>query len=187
MNIDESSPAKSVFKDLDQYEVDQIWAEAVKLFKAGETLYLTPELEQMAYAKQAEHSETDDRTGIITGYLDTLLPTNWDGLDYFQRRSFMDGDELSEKGTVQRQRICVAELWVELFGKQKADMNKYNTKDLHTIMRSIEGWEEYKFPVIVKGYGRQRVYKRVEIGQNGIHEKKGSSLHGIHEVYTRLN
>ena len=187
VNIDESSPAKSVFKDLDQYEVDQIWAEAVNLFKAGETLYLTPELEQMAYAKQAEHSETDDRTGIITGYLDTLLPTNWEGLDYFQRRSFMDGDDLSEKGTIQRQRICVAELWVELFGKQKADMNKYNTKDLHTIMRSIEGWEEYKFPVIVKGYGRQRVYKRVEIGQNGIHEKKGSSLHGIHEVYTRLN
>lgn len=47
---------KSVFDDLTQYEIDQIWAEAVELWRAGEKLYLTGEEEKEAKRQQEEHS-----------------------------------------------------------------------------------------------------------------------------------
>lgn len=160
----EAEPTKCVFTDLDDYEIDQLWAEAVCLYKAGETRYLDKGLEEQAYLKQTEHSEADERAGLIQKYLDTLLPADWDDMDLFKRRNFLSGDELSAKGTVQRSRVCIAELWCELFGKPQADMSRYNTKDLHSIMRGLKGWEESKFPVNIKNYGRQRVYRRIECG-----------------------
>lgn len=71
---------KNVFTDLPD-EVDQVWAEAVQLYKDKEPLYLSSEAQTIAKAEQRQHSETDDRTGIIENYLDTLLPDGWDKLD----------------------------------------------------------------------------------------------------------
>lgn len=159
----EGVPTKSVFTDLDDYEIDQLWAEAVCLYKAGETRYLDKELEEQAYKMQTEHSENDERTGIVQRYLDTLLPENWDEMDLFGRRNFLSGDELSAKGTVQRSRVCIAELWCELFGKPQAEMNRYNVKDLHAIMKNIKGWTDSKNRTArFKIYGTQRFYERIE-------------------------
>ena len=187
VDIYEQVPTKSVFDELEQNVVDQVWAEAVKFYKAGEALYLNPELEKQAYTKQAEHSETDDRAGLIHSFLDTLLPDDWGKMDYWERKRFMEGDELQAEGIIRRNRVSVAELWCELFGKQKADMTKYNTKDLHVIMRSIEGWEDSKYPVEVKGYGRQRVYRRIEKWEKSTQDKKTENNQSIQEVNTRLN
>lgn len=160
----EAEPTKCVFTDLDDYEVDQLWAEAVYRYRAGETRYLGKELEEQAYSKQTEHSEEDERAGLIQNYLDTLLPEDWDSMDLFRRRNFLSGDELLAKGTIKRTRVCIAEIWCELFGKPQADMNKYNTKELHAIMKNMEGWGEIptgggvaRFGV----YGRQRGYLRI--------------------------
>jgi len=156
----QNTPAKDVFS-LDAYEIGQLWAEAVKLYKAGEKLYLSKEIEEQANAKQAEHRELDDRTGIIQKYLDTLLPADWSYMDYQQRRSFLQGDELQSPGTVQRERVCIAEIWCELFGKLQSDMSRYNTRDLHNILRSLPDWEEPKKGTHrFKNYGTQKYYTR---------------------------
>jgi predicted P-loop ATPase len=199
----EFTPKKDVFTDLDDYEIDQIWAEAMFRFKAGETLFLSKELEEEARQMQSEHTETDERAGVISKFLDTPLPTNWEDKELYDRRVFWgnQGEELGEKGKVQRQRVCIAELWVELFAQKQSEMNKFNTKDLHNIMRNMDGWGESKYPVNVKVYGRQRVYRRVpqdskigiheventqKKGQFGIHEQKGQNTRSIHEVYTKI-
>jgi len=155
-------PAKNVWDEFTREEVGQVWAEALILFKSGEKLYLSKELEETARQKQIEHSEQDDRTGLIQRYLDTLLPVDWSHLDINQRRMFLNGeDELQGNGTVQRTRVCIAEIWSELFNRPQADMNKYNTKELHDIMRRMEGWQEGKTKVRITPYGNQRMYRRV--------------------------
>lgn len=168
-------PTKDVFDDLTDYEIDQIWAEAVVLFRAGETLYLDKEMEKEALKRQQEHSVVDDRTGVIQEFLNTPVPENWYDLDPFKRRNYYLDPEFRESGTDFRDRISIAEIWCELFGLKQADMNRYNTKDLHNIMRNMPGWEASKYPVDIKNYGRQRVYRRVETGIHegaiGIHEK----------------
>lgn len=57
--------------------------------------------------------ESDDREGIIADYLDTLLPEDWDGMDLYQRRSFLGESEFGDaqrKGTVRREKVCVMEI-----------------------------------------------------------------------------
>lgn len=155
---------KNIWEDLTNYEVNQIWAEAVVLYKQGETLYLDPSLESEALLKQTEHREIDDRTGLIQSYLDTLLPVDWESLDLNQRRLFLQcEDELEGNGSVQREFVSIAEIWCELFNKQKGDMTRTNTKELHNIMRSLPGWEEGKTGPVHCGrlYGKQRAYFRV--------------------------
>ena len=70
--------------------VQQIWAETAVLAKAGEKLYLPPELEAYAQKEQRAAMEQDDREGLVLEYLDTLLPDGWDGMDIYKRRDYIN-------------------------------------------------------------------------------------------------
>jgi len=159
----ETAPTKSIFSDFDEVEVGQVWAEAVNYYRAGELLYLSAELEEQAADKQADHLETDERAGGIQRYLDTLLPSQWEEMDAHQRRSFLLGDTLQEPGTKKRERVCVAEVWVELFGRPQSEMTRYNTRDIHTILRSFEEWQEEASKHSFKLYGKVKSYRRVDV------------------------
>lgn len=159
------TPTKNMWESLTPAEVSQVWAEALHMYKHKEPLHLTPELEKVAESIQKEHSEEDSRKGLIVRYLNTLLPGNWDEMDIYQRRSFLKGqDELQAKGTVPRKKVCVAEIWCEALDGYQKDMNSFNTKNLHDIMKTIDGWEPSKG---VKSrfelYGIQRSYEKVNV------------------------
>jgi predicted P-loop ATPase len=163
VDLNEELSTKSVFKDLSKQMIDLIWAEAMVLFKQKEPLHLNEEVKLMALQAQREHSEHDEREGLIQRYLDTLLPENWEEMDTWQRQSFLQGDELQAVGKVRRNRVCVAEIWCELFKGTRKDMTSQNTKILHDIMRKMDGWEQGKSRSVFKKYGNQRIYFRVQI------------------------
>lgn len=159
---------KNIFEDLTPEEVAQVWAEAVSLYKHGEKLYLSKEVEAEAFQKQTEHREIDDRTGIIQRYLDTLLPTNWLDMDIHERRAFLSGDELQPEGTERRKKVCIAEIWVELFGRAQSEMTRYNTRDLHNILKSLPDWEEAKAATCrFRIYGTQKYYLPKNVNNEG--------------------
>lgn len=54
--------------------------------KAGEKLYLPPELEDYARREKQAAMERDDREGLVQEYLDMLLPDNWESMDVYKRR-----------------------------------------------------------------------------------------------------
>lgn len=150
------APTKSVFS-FDPADIDQIWAEAAELWNAGETLYLSKEVELMAQGEQASHSEVDERAGIIEQYLNTKLPLNWDALSIYERRAFLSDPD--SNGTVQRTHVCIAELWCECFGRNKEDMDRYKTREINEALRSIAGWEQHKSTKVFKPYGTQKYYQ----------------------------
>jgi len=90
-------PGSDGLKPWDLNDVDQIWAEAIVRYKAGEKLFLEGELEETAQRIQLEALESDDREGLVREYLDKLLPSNWDELELSERRvlfeemAFSDG------------------------------------------------------------------------------------------------
>lgn len=141
-------------------ERNQLWAEAVALWEAGERIYLNSDLEDQARRIQDRHTETDDRQEIVERYLETKLPANWDEMITWQRKGFLAGDESGPKGTETRKRVSVAEIWVEALGCQIKDMNTVNTKYIHEIMKRIPGWEKYKTRTSFKFFGNQRGWKR---------------------------
>ena len=146
----------------DDSMLDQIWAEAVHLFRSNETLYLSREAEIIAEQEQRLHSESDERAGIIEHYLETLLPAKWDTMDIFERREFLSTseDDLKIKATEYRDVVCVAEIWCECLGKDRADMDRYKTRDLNDIMKTHPEWEASKSTKYFKLYGTQKYYSR---------------------------
>lgn len=159
---------KSLWKDMDQHEIDQIWAEAVQIYKNGEQLWLDTELEKIAIQKQEQHTEESSKAGLIQEYLDTLLPDNWDELDIGARRRYIHGTEFGEtqKGTIRRDRVCAMEIWVELFEGDPKQLTPAQAREINDILRRMPRWKPYtggtgklKFG---KLYGLQRAFIRDE-------------------------
>ena len=147
-------------EELTGEHVGQVWAEAVALYKKGEPLYLSKDAEKLARREQRRHSQVDDRTGIVQDFLDTLLPVDWADKDLHSRRLYLHADELSPNGTEERQYVCIAEVWCECLGKEKSDMNRYNTREVNDILRSLEDWELVNSTKNFKLYGKQKYYQR---------------------------
>lgn len=148
-------------------DVDQIWAEAIERYRAGEELYLKGRVAADAYAMQQDAMESDDREGVISDYLETLLPANWDGMDLFQRRSFLGGSEFDgapTAGTVRREKVCIMEIWCECFGKERQNLKRSDSYEVESILLKVGGWEPIKglksgktrFPL----YGPQKTFVR---------------------------
>ena len=149
--------AKSVWDDLRPEEVGQIWAEAYKYYRAGETLYMEGDADLIAKGQQTMHVEVDERAGLVEKFLDIPLPDNWDDRGLMERRLFFEGNG---KGHTQREYTCVAEVWCECFGREKDHMDRYKSRDINDILKALPGWESVgstkNFPI----YGKQRYFKR---------------------------
>ena len=104
--------------------------------------------------------ESDDREGLVRGYLEKPLPIDWGDMDIHERRNFLNGDSFGEVkvGTEQRKAVGSMEIWCECFGRDAASLKKSDSYEITSIMSKIEGWEAYsgnktgieKFPIYNK-------------------------------------
>jgi predicted P-loop ATPase len=163
VDVVKSRVKKDVWQDLDG-EVDQIWAEAVVLFKTGEKLFFSEEAENLATSEQRKHSETDERKGIIEKYLDVKLPKDWSTLDIYERQELLRFPEKA-KGEL-KEFVCMAEVWCECLGKNKEDMTRYNTREINDVMKSLEDWEYHATTKNFALYGKQKYYSRNQRSEN---------------------
>lgn len=149
-----NSDAREDFReDLDDETIHQIWAEAYHYFKQGEKLYLESQLEEEAAAIQKSYAESDDRIGLVQAYLERLLPENWEEMDLYERREWLQSDT---EGTVKRERVCRLEIWCEALGNPLGKIDGYEGKRISGIMSAL-GWT-YMNAKNFKLYGKQRVY-----------------------------
>lgn len=156
-----TEPAKS-WSSMEQSEIDQIWAEALEFVKNCENLYLEDELEKEAVSVQLDHTEADERAGQIEEFLNLKLPSDWSGKTTKERRTWLSEDPtIREAGTALRDRVCIPELWCEALDGDLRDVKK-QAKDLHNIMKNIDGWELSSGKLRNAQYGILRTYIRKE-------------------------
>lgn len=160
-----NKPLKNLFKDLNKNEINQIWAEALYLYKCGEKLILEGDVEREANLKQEQHLESNSKEGMIREFLNMKLPKSWDKMDVFERRIYIgEGDGLREEGCIIRDKVCSAEIWVELFGGDMKMFYKGNAREINDILRKIDGWSALKNGAgklrFGKIYGVQRAFIR---------------------------
>ena len=148
--------------DMDEDTVKQIWAEVMVYAKAGEKLYLSPELEDYAKEEQRAAMERDDREGLVQEYLDMLLPDHWDSMDVYKRRDYVrDADDpMRPDGSIRRMEVSNMEIWCECFGKPKEDMKPSDSYAISAIMERIAGWSKTGKARVLPIYGKQRIYRR---------------------------
>lgn len=155
---------KDLFKELDPDMVKLIWGEAKAIYRAGEKLFLSKEEETMAKEAQEQHAEEDSRLGLIKRYLEMELPGNWNSMNLYERQQYVESydEEANHQECHKRTKVCAAEIWCELFGKNKADLERYKTKEINAMLAGIAGWVykgNIKFSPL---YNVQRGFRRIE-------------------------
>ncbi len=155
-------PAKTVWDDLTQPIIDQLWAQAAALYRAGEPLTLPPELEQSAREQQREFTEDDPRRGLIENFLEVLLPEDWGGASIGRRQGWFAEDEsLRAPGTRRRETISSAEVWAECFGNDPHKFPRQDRSEVNAILRQLPGWREEPGRQRCGPYGLQIRFRRV--------------------------
>lgn len=148
-------------------DVDQLWAEAVVRWKAGEYLDLESEEQREGWLELVQgHEVQDDLEGMLLEYLDTPLPENWSDMSPELHRAWLQGDiPGAAPGTVERAFVSLCEIRAELLGEDRHrgwNGNDTMGRRLANLMNNLPGWRKLKRKVRIPVYGPQCVYKRVK-------------------------
>ena len=145
---------------------DQVWAEAVAIWRAGESLELDGALADTALQLQENAQSDDSWRGLIGEWLDREVPDDWGKWDLDRRRLWWSGGEVpgADIKTVRRDSVCVAEIWCELMNKDKSDLDAQRSRRIGNILRALGGWE----PIGVRpsvAYGGQKTFRRKTVAE----------------------
>lgn len=145
---------------------NQIWAEAKTYFEQGERIYLNEEEEKLAVDQQELHTEVSSLEGMIAEYLEVKITEDWYELSREQRREFIRdrGDNITEEGTISRDKVSVIEVWVELLNGDPKNIHPAKAAEIRNILANLKGWEKHKKSDgrlrFGKDYGKQTAYIR---------------------------
>lgn len=159
VDIDRMPRQKNVFRDLDG-ERDQLWAEAVTYWRLGEPLYLPPELEEAARKVQEDHRARHPWEGLIADYLAQEIPVDWMKWSLQQRQMWRGGGMKYDGKLEPRSRICAAEVWCEVLGKQRGDMRQRDAREINNLLERASNWACVGVRDAGKPYGKQRCFER---------------------------
>jgi len=143
-------------------EVDQLWAEAVVLYRAMRVeqpvgdlpLYLTGAAAQAIAFQHQESAQVESadeaQAGQIGAWLDTPIMSG-----------SVDDDREAEGRAIVRNETCLLEIWVDCLKKDRGLYNQQTAQMLGRAMRMVPGWTvEKKARRYNRDYGLQRVIVR---------------------------
>lgn len=121
------------FEKRKNFPRDQIWAEAMAMFKKSEPLVLPDHLEKQAKEMQKAYTEESIYAGMIREYLDKP----WDG-------------DFVEDGKI-RDKVCAIEIWCDLLNLSRDKFTTAKAREINLILKNTPGWRIYP-----KNNGRTR-------------------------------
>lgn len=148
-------PVKSVFSDLTEDVVAQLWAEAYLRWQLGEPLILSRELEVEAEKRRDLHMERDVLQGQIEEFLEQPVPKDWLRWSLDRRLLYYGGGATGTLELVPRVRVCAAEIWKECIGERRT-MNRMDAQRINAILSKLPGWGDQKLQRFGPSYGNQR-------------------------------
>lgn len=146
--------------------VDQVWAEAVHLYRNGgaDHLYLSPEEEELARAERERYTEEDSMRGVLEAYLEGLYPAAYENWSTEKRSQWLEEERLgiaAENPTVPLSSVSTRQLWHEALG-QRALPKPMDLVFITETLARVEGWSRLPGRHANGPYGRQVVYVRTD-------------------------
>jgi len=143
--------------------VDQVWAEAVHLYRKGEQLWLTPEQSAMAGEEREHFTEEDAMAGVIESYLSTLVPAEWDTMSPEARQLWLanQSDGFNSPGTEPINRVCSLQVFMEALGRRRGDQKRMDLLEITKVLQAMPGWRAVPGSHRLPGYGPQKVFERI--------------------------
>lgn len=144
----------------DEY-VDQVWAEAVHLYHAGELLFLEDAEALSAASEREAFTEESALVGVLSEHLDTLVPEGFEMERAEARRQFFSDHSMGlATGTEMQMRTCSAQLWVEALGRRFGEHRRVDLLEITAALKEMPGWRRIPGRHRVTGYGLQVVFER---------------------------
>lgn len=151
------------FEQLTDAYIEQLWAEALHLYRQGERLWLDDSETALASLEREVFTEETPLAGLIQNYADTPVPANWDSMSPESRSLWLmnAGDSFGdEQGTERIEYLCTMQIWVEALGRRRGEHKRTDLLDIANAIKELPGWApgpNRHFP----GYGTQKAYVRV--------------------------
>lgn len=76
----------------------------------------------------------------ISDFLNTPLPVGWSTYTLEERRAFWNNPTLT--GEFTRQRVCVAEIWQELYSRDISELTSEDRQRIEKAIEKIPYWEK---------------------------------------------
>ena len=166
VDVGEQPHKLTVWRDLTDDVITQLWAEAKARWQSGEQLYLSGMVEEEAKLKQEEHREISVREGLIEAFVAKQVPADWQKWPIDRRRDFWSGATRTPEGEalelVDRDRISAVEVWCELFNGSIKDMKQADTREINAVLARLDGWRRCETVIRVGPYSVQRGFVRRE-------------------------
>ena len=156
----------------DEY-VNQVWAEAVHIWKTSKReyglkdnpeLFLSASEEAAAESVRSMATEEDSMTGLIQAYLDTLVPANWVEMSPEERISWLRDEEQGiVSGTHPIDVVCSLEIWEIALGRERGKHSRVDILQITNALKQLPGWfGPMPKPTRLPFYGPQRVFARLD-------------------------
>lgn len=156
----------------DEY-VNQVWAEAVHIWKTSKAqyglkdnpgLFLSASEEAAAESVRSMATEEDSMTGLIQAYLDTLVPENWVEMSPEERISWLRDEEQGiVSGTHPIDVVCSLEIWEIALGRERGKHSRVDILQITNALKQLPGWfGPMPKPTRLPFYGPQRVFARLD-------------------------
>lgn len=160
--VEVDNTGRRMAADLTEDVIDQIWAEAVSLYKSGAKWYLTDEEEDLARAVQEEHTEVSGKLGLIAEFAERKIPHDWYERSIEERRAFWsDWGEADEGELTERTKICAIEVWCELFEGDPKSYDTLRSREISSLLKRLPGWTAVRSIKTGRAYGIQRGYRKI--------------------------
>jgi predicted P-loop ATPase len=161
VSVGRNKAVKDIWTDLDN-EIDQLWAEAVVRYRAGEPLYLTGKIEEEAKRQQESHRKSSAREGIIIDFLEQKIPADWLNWTLDQRRLYWEGNSNYTGELVERRKVCALEVWCEALECDSRMIRNRDTAEINSIITNCKGWRRAGYPDKFGYCKSQRGFTRIK-------------------------
>ncbi len=160
IEVGKNKPIKNVFNGLDR-EKDQIWAEAVERFLAGEALYLEGDVLKVAETEQKARLIVDPWESIINEYLQRKIPANWFDRTIEEQKNYWIFKNDEEKDLVDRDRICASEILTVCLGIEAKRQTSIDRKRIVDVLKKCRNYSYKKNIRFGRTYGVTSGFSKV--------------------------
>lgn len=147
----------------DEY-VDQVWAEALHLYRAGERLFLDDDESDTASEERERFIEEDALGGLIAEWVDTLVPHDWDEKTLEERMKWKAerASGFVAEGTERRDVVCSTQVWVECLDRPIGTHRRSDLLEITAALKRLPGWRKMEGNARVPQYGPQTAFVRID-------------------------
>ena len=147
--------------EIEPETVEQIWGEAVTIYKAGADLMFDKETEEELELYRETFMYRDEVELQVLEYLEMPIPDNWSSWSIQQQHQYtskyFDNSSEFEAGSKKLEKVSTREMMYNLFMRNSND-KKLSTK-INMIMDNHPGWEKGQFRI---GGKNTKGFKRIK-------------------------